>query len=85
MPYRVPETRTPSKNNTFWRAFFRTLGGAGDVYVPFRPARYPQDAHYRNLVQVGKYLRNAMELCGDQIEKEEAPEVHPPESEPSVS
>lgn len=80
MTYRIPETNTPPKN-AFWRAFFRTLGGAGDVYVPFRPARYPQDAHYRNLIRVGKYMRSAMEHLDEQIQQEAPPEVCSQEAE----
>ena len=60
MPYRIPTTREPPRN-TFWRSFFRTLGSTGDVYVPFCPPRYPQDAHHREWARVGGYLRHAME------------------------
>lgn len=76
MAYQVPDTRTPPRN-AFWRAFFQTLGGAGNVYVRYRPTRYPQDAHHRNLIRIGKYMREAMERYDDQITKEEALEAHP--------
>lgn len=69
MPYRIPTTREPPRN-AFWRSFFRTLGGGGDVYAPFYAPRYPQDAHRRDWVRVGGYLHDAMEQYRDAAMKQ---------------